>query len=142
MFHFSNLQDIKKTYAIIKETENDVEFQQNRFYPTLMKDLWKSFKLGARKVYNSYCYDQLSASIMDSWRCVSADGGETGYDYTIIPDEGQTDEEIAEYMHDSIVYCGHPNSPYDCTGERVTLWWSFKRTPAGITLIHAWGIDV
>lgn len=107
-------------------------------------EYYEEAKKACRHVYRNYSKreDPLSRSMRGSWRgCIDSDG-EGGKHYTIIPDEGQTDEELQEFMYDSPVYYGRINSPYDCTGKRFTRYCDFRRCPAGIIIIHDWGIDI
>ena len=138
MFELYNLKDIKRTYAILNKIENDPKYINCKF----PDEFWKQFKIEARKIYHRPCHDPLSVSIRNGWRTHIDGDGECGYDYTLIPDRGETDDEIKEIMYDSYVYRGRSNSPYDCTGRAFTRWWSSKRTPAGIVLIHAWSLDI
>lgn len=138
MFYFRSYKEVKSTYATCKEVQRVSDPLCKKF----SEEMWKEFKTSARRFYHRPRLDPLAESIRGSWRTHMDADGEYGYDYTIIPDRGETDEEIKEFMYDSPVYLGRSNSPYDCTGKAFTRWWSFKRTPAGIALIHAWGIDV
>lgn len=86
-------------------------------------------------------FDKLSAPLSEKWRTRYDKDGESAIDYRIIPDNGQTDEEIRDYILEEV---GHPPicSPYDCTGKPFMMWTHFARTPSGIVLIHSWGIDI
>lgn len=89
--------------------------------------------------------DALAKPMTEAWRCVMSDEcGEDGYDFRILPVENPndwTDKDIEEYIMDEV---GYPPicSPYDCTGKRFTSWTSWSRKPAGIVMIHSWGLDV
>lgn len=84
--------------------------------------------------------DKLAKSIQEDWRTVYANEyGESWYEYCIFQDDGETDEEIQDYV-DSLVL--HNYSQYDCTGKPFTRWTHWKRVPAGIVIIHALGLDV
>ena len=89
--------------------------------------------------------DPLAKSIREGWRSIYEDKfGESGTDFRIMPvEDGDdwTDEEIEEYIMDE-VGCPPINSPYDCTGKKFTWYVDFKRTPAGIVMIHSWSVDV
>ena len=143
-FHFGSYNQIRETYKVSKKVDaicakrSDLpaDFEEQR------KTFWDEFKAAARTFYNRPVNDPLSVPIRDGWRHSVSRDTESGYDYTIIPDEGQTDGEIAEYMYNSPVYLGSINSPYDCTGKHFTRWWQSTRTPSGIVLIHCWGIDI
>ena len=65
------------------------------------------------------------------------DGSVSEYWYE--PDEGETDEELNEYI-DSMTMEVH--SPYDCSGQRFTWDINWKRTPYGIRFIHRTALDI
>lgn len=90
---------------------------------------------------NQYSSDPLARSLRDEWRHGFSEDGESGYDYRIIPDNGQTEEEIEDQVCCEV---GYPPiySPYDCTGKRFTRWIKVRRAPAGFAVIHGWGLDV
>lgn len=76
------------------------------------------------------------------WRTIASEDGESGYDFRISKEAlDWEDLEIEETMEDQ-VGCSPINSPYDCTGRRFTAWTHFSRTPAGVVMIHHWGLDV
>ena len=89
--------------------------------------------------------DPLAKPMSDGWRGLMDDEcGENGYDFRILPVEDAdkwSDEAIEEYIMCEV---GYPPicSPYDCTGKRFTMWTSWKKVPAGIVMIHRWGLDV
>ena len=89
--------------------------------------------------------DPLEKPMTEGWRSLMDDEcGEEGYDFRILPvknPDDWEDEEIEEYILNKV---GYPpiNSPYDCTGKRFTMWVNWKRQPAGIVMIHRWGLDV
>lgn len=85
--------------------------------------------------------DPLEKSISDEWRHWINDDGEHGVDYTFVKDNGETDEEIQDYIESEV---GYPpiHSSYDCTGKRFTTFVHWRRTPGGIALIHHWALDV
>lgn len=86
--------------------------------------------------------DPLAAPITEAFRTrYDDDGGRV--EYGILPEDGTetTDEEIREYLHDCVAL-PHINSPYDCTGQPFTRWIDYKRTPAGIVVIHSIGLDI
>ena len=108
-------------------------------------------KINVRKIRNELKRidrefpDPLEKPITEGWRCyIDKKYGESGYHYRIFksadPDDW-TDEDIEEYIMSEVGY-GHINSPYDCTGRLFTRWCSWSKTPAGIVMIHAWGLDV
>lgn len=85
--------------------------------------------------------DRLEKSISEDWRTLINEDGEGGVDYIIFEDNGESDAEIQEYVDDEVGYAPI-NSPYDCTGRPSTWDKHWKRTPAGIVVIHRWAIDV
>ena len=90
---------------------------------------------------NSYREDPLAKSMRDDWRHVYDEDGEGGYDFCLMSDDGETEDEIREMAEDAV---GYPPicSPYDCTGKRFTRWITVNRVPAGFAVIHSWGLDV
>lgn len=118
-----------------------------------IKRIEDRFKKDCREFYKhreKYYPDPLSVPLRNNvkaWRTVSADHGESCADFIIIPDTWgelwETDpdsvtEDIEQFVHDT-VYC---YSGYDYpTGKVITLRWSYKRTPAGVAIIHERGID-
>lgn len=131
--HNIMISEIKKHYngIIPKEIAQYINEQE------------KQFKLDCREFYRHICKwhkDFLSVPIRNDkqWRTVSDDNGETCTDFIILPNDGQTDEDIEQFVYDT-VYCP---SYYDFpTGRMITLHWSFKRIPCGIAIIHERGID-
>lgn len=121
-------------------------------YGTIPEDyaeFWKKedadFKKDCREFYRyvmKYHVDPLSVPILNDkkvWRTVSTDNGESCTDFIIIPDKGQTDEDIEDFVH-TTVYC--PKYSYDySTGRVVTFGFSYRRIKAGILVIHERGID-
>ena len=85
--------------------------------------------------------DRLAQSISEEWRTLIVNDGEGGVDYIILEDNGESDAEIQEYVDEEVGYAPI-NSPYDCTGRPFTWDKHWKRTPAGIVVIHRWAIDV
>ena len=86
--------------------------------------------------------DELEKPITEEWRHIYMDEiGESGRYYAILPDEGETDDELSEWFDQCVAY-PPINSPYDCTGKRFTWLKHIKRTPAGIVVIHGWALDV
>ena len=90
---------------------------------------------------NQHHVDPLAKSMQEDWRHVCNECGDSGYDFCIIPDCGESEDEIRE-MAECMV--GYPpiSSPYDCTGLRFTCWIDVKRIPLGFAVIHHWGLDV
>lgn len=113
--------------------------------PESVPEVLHSIRIAARNVYRRPVYDPLRVPLTGGWRHVYDDDYEGGKHFCLLPDRPEdpyTDDEIREYIEDSDVYYGRVNSPYDCTGKRFTRWISWKRTPAGIALIHSWGLDI
>lgn len=88
------------------------------------------------------CVDPLEKPLTEAFRTLYDEEG--GYkEYGILPEDGTptTDDEIREYIEDNIklppIY-----SPFDCTGRHFTRWVDYKRTPAGIAIIHSVGMDI
>lgn len=52
-----------------------------------------------------------------------------------------SDDQLKDWVEENMVE--RVNSPYDCTGQRVTCWISWHRNPCGrISYVHRLGIDV
>ncbi len=84
---------------------------------------------------NSYT----DAASPENWHTVYTADGESWYDFIIIMDDGVTDDQMRE-MEDALrltIGCA-----FDCTGRPFTRWFSWTRTPAGIAIIHAIGLDI
>ena len=94
---------------------------------------------------NEYYRDPIEKSISEGWRGqIDYNCGDSGTDYRILKVENVdewTDDDIEEYIMENV---GYPPicSPYDCTGKRFTMWTHWSRQPAGIVMIHQWGLDV
>ena len=141
-----------RSYRQIKEAitnTNRVVEIMSKHMPTDFVDEYKKeaaedLKKDCREFYKYVCKwhnDPLSVPLRnkDHWRTVSTDNGENCTDFIILPDNGQTDEDIEDFVHCS-VYC--PRYSYDfATGRVITLSWHFKRTTYGIIIIHERGID-
>ena len=85
--------------------------------------------------------DVLKKPLTDEWRYRNDESGEYGIEYAIIQYEGQTREEIEDWLEENVAYppiC----EPYDCTGKRFTCHIHWSITPAGVVVIHHWGLDV
>lgn len=86
--------------------------------------------------------DPIAKPITADWRSgYDSELGESGYDYVIIPDCDDTDDELSDWFDCCIAY---PPifSPYDCTGKRFTSGKHIRRTPAGVVVIHRWSLDI
>lgn len=90
---------------------------------------------------SAYSVDPLEKSMRDEWRHVCDEYGEGGYDFCLMPDDGETEDEIREMAEAAV---GYPPicSPYDCTGKRFTRWITVHKVPAGFAVVHCWGLDV
>ena len=116
--------------------KNPVELQK------AMRDMIHGYREQLHRI-NSHRVDPLEKPLTKEFRVRYDEDGEGCKEYGILPEDGTetTDDEIREYIKD---YIELPpiNSPYDCTGKRFTRWVDYKRTPAGIVIIHATGLDI
>lgn len=81
-------------------------------------------------------------SLLDEARCHYEDNGEYFTEYGFLPERMNDwdDEMIQEEVDDLREYIC---SPYDCTGQRFTMWITWHRNPCGrISVVHRFGIDV
>ena len=85
--------------------------------------------------------DPLRHSMREEWRHLYDEDGEGGYDFAILPDNGETEEELYEQVMFEVGFAPI-TSPYDCTGKRFTAWVDIKRVPDGVAVVHRWGLDV
>lgn len=63
-------------------------------------------------------------------------------EYGFLPEKCNTwsDEDVQERIDDMVEYV---TGPYDCTGQRFTMWIAWHRNPGGrISFVHRLGIDV
>ena len=143
----SRYDRIKDLYDIFREIEKIVASHEPK-NPERAMEIRKKYRTEIReelKKINRYYIDPLEKPLTDGWRHqIDEEYGEDGTDYRILPVENAddwTDEEIEDYIMSEV---GYPpiNSPYDCTGKRFTAWTSWKKQPAGIIMIHHWGLDV
>lgn len=91
---------------------------------------------------NRHRIDPLSKPLTQEFRTIfDEEGGYT--EYGIVEEDGTetTDEEIEEYI-ERCIKLPEINSPYDCTGQHFTRWVDYKRTPAGIAIVHSVGMDI
>lgn len=142
-------REMKSRYNGIRIAENYVRTHYETPSEECVKyiaDTWTDFRKECREFYkyvNKYHADRLSVPVLNNknvWRTVSDDNGETGTDFIIIPDNGETEEDIKEIVYDS-VFCGYGDLLIDCTGKRCTRSWGYRRTPCGIAIIHRWCFD-
>ena len=108
-----------------------------------------NLKKAERIFYKSFT-DSLAIPVTNNvrkWRTISTDG-ESATDFIIIPDkwtdlwgtenEYEAYEDIENFVFETVGY----KSSYDFpTGQQITFYWSFKRTKAGIAIVHERGID-
>lgn len=85
--------------------------------------------------------DPLRYSVREEWHRLYDKDGEGGYDFTILPDNGETEEGLYKQVMFEVGFAPIA-SPYDCTGKRFTAWVEIKRVPAGVAVVHRWGLDV
>ena len=91
---------------------------------------------------NRHRIDPLAKPMTQEFRTLfDEEGGYT--EYGIVEEDGTetTDEEIEEYI-EKCIKLQEINSPYDCTGQHFTRWVDYKRTPAGIAIVHSVGMDI
>lgn len=133
-------RDIKTLSEILKKTEELTGKPLDDFTRT-------EFKKACRSVYrrhDMYYHDPLAVPVRNSkgqWRTVSDNNGEDGTDFIFWDNPDATDVEIMNFVY-ATVYCGHNNTPYDCSGKRVTLSWDYRRLPCGVAITHHWGLDI
>jgi len=142
-------REMKTKYIGIKKAEDyfrthyeNISKESEEYF----SDLFTDFRKECREFYrhiNKYHTDPYSVPVLNSnnvWRTVSDDNGETGTDFIIIPDNGETEEDIKELVYDS-VFCGYGDLLIDCTGKRCTRSWSYRKVPCGIIITHKWCFD-
>ena len=109
-----------------------------RYYENCIREMKHSVRQDIKKFYELNP-DQLAHPLTEAWR--HGGDGESGWDYIIIPDNGQSNVEIEEFIETEV---GYPPiiSPYDCTGKRFTWCKTWRRTPVGIAVTHHWSVDI
>lgn len=133
LFTMSTHKDIKNVYKII----SDKRFKDYRIPLCTQAD----FRVACRNIYHRPSKDRLSVPVSNNkkvWRTIADPEGDTSTDFIIIPDNGQTKEEIEQFVYDT-VYC--PSNYCYSTGRVITLSWDYKKLPCGIAIIHRTGID-
>lgn len=143
MGRYDNVRNLYRAMAnmckILKSMGRDADVP--KIEVEYRKDIRKELKSA-----NMYYTDPLEKSLKEGWRTVVDDDdlAVSGTDFRIVVlEEGEewTDEEIEEFIQDEVVY---PPiwEPWDCTGKRFTRWYTWRRQPVGIVMIHAWGTDL
>ena len=117
-------------------TKNDIklyyEFIREGFNPT---PDWKRQVRRSLKTRG----DPLAKSLREDSRFYYREDGESMYEYGLADWLHWTDEEIKRAVRDME---RHNTTPYDCSGKMCTCWISWKRTPAGVAIVHAMVLDV
>ena len=152
----NSYSSIRTQYEVYNRCINFIKSQNNGKIPeTEVNGLlqWeRDIKAACRHFYKNYdrLYpDPLSVPICNTkhiWRTVAdrdSDGkicGDSCTDFIIIPDHGQTHDELKEYVQDHCPY--YYRSSYDFpTGQMITMSTYFTRIPCGIMVVHCRGID-
>lgn len=150
----TNYDSIRTRIENISET---IEFMRSISVPEnqiqeYTKRATDNLKRKTREFYrhlDEYRPDPISAPIRNTsnvWRTVAdryQDGtvcGDSCTDFIIIPDNGQTDSELEDYVQIHCPYYYRPCHDFP-TGHMITTGLSFTRTPAGIFIRHSRGID-
>ena len=135
-----HIENVNRMVRIFHEHNRIPESEIQEIKDEYIKDIKTASRDFYRRV-NKYHTDPYSVPVFNdkkSWRSVSTDGGETRTDFIVIPDNGQTDDDIEEFIFTTV---GH-KSYYDFpTGQLVTLHYYIERIPLGIKIIHECGID-
>ena len=127
---------------------NRLYFFMLHHYPAMVTTDWK------RRVRRSMksIRDPLARSLRDhtlfeayndptAWRSGrrSPDDNESITDYVIVWGDGLTDEDMADVERElRLDIC----SPYDCTGRLFTAYFTWKRLPCGMAMIHRKCLDI
>ena len=82
-------------------------------------------------------YDPLAKSLREESRFLYRHDGESMYEYGLAKWLDWTDDDIQRAVRDM-----ERHSVYDCSGKMCTRWISWKRTPAGVAIVHAMVLDV
>lgn len=152
----NSYNSIRTQYEMYNRVINRIKRHHDGIIPDSEKNgllEWENeIKEGCRafyRTYDRYYPDPLSVPIMNTkhiWRTVDdrdSDGkicGDSCTDFIIIPDNGQTYEELEEYVQDHCPY--YYRSGYDFpTGRMITYGTGFTRTRLGILITHSRGID-
>lgn len=72
------------------------------------------------------------------WRCVCP-WDDSVTEFAIARDCDWTDDDLRDLVNDEWI---RVTGPYDCTGKWFTRNFHWKRTPAGVALIHTKGLDI
>lgn len=140
-------KDIKNEYRNLHKLE---EICSKHCTPEQVKEYIDEYRKDivteCRKFYKrqaKYSVDRFSVPLFNSkqiWRTVGDSDGMTGTDFIIIPDNGETDEDIEEFVRDT-VFCGYGDLLIDCTGKKCSWGWYARRVPCGIAITHDWAYD-
>lgn len=128
-------------YAKASSNLNDSDRKQvKKHFESSISDVKRRMRQEIRQYYENHP-DPLTHPLSEAWRHGIDEDGESGWDCIIIPDKGETDEDIEAFIDYEV---GYPPiwGPYDCTGKRFTWLKTWKRTPVGIAITHRWGLDV
>ena len=141
----------------IESHRENIELYKQCGMPTdaikqIEKDFAVRLKKAMREFYkteDNYNRDPLSVPIRNTehiWRTVAdrySDGricGDSCTDFIIIPDHGQTYEELDEYVRYHCPYYYRHGHDFP-TGQMITMSTYFTRIPCGIMVVHCRGID-
>jgi len=116
------------------------ELPNNRAVSGFVKEELKRIRRRIKNL-NDNMVDPLEKSLADEWRHRCREDGEGGVDYALIQDNGETDEEIEDFVRYEV---GYPEiySQWDCTGRPFTVSIDWHRNNGTISLIHRWALDV
>ena len=115
-----------------------------------MTTITKTTKRIVRNLYKNNVKqgeDRLAYGLTQADRAVSSDEGYTEYGYLTHEDVlearstfGEGEEGLRAWFEDARTYSVH--SPYDCTGEPFTKWFTLHVNPCGVvSFTHAVGYD-
>lgn len=108
------------------------EFLRDGFEPTpdLKRQVRRSLKT---------CDDPLAKSLREESRFYYKNDGESMYEYGLANWLHWKDDDIQRAVRDME---RHNTTPYDCSGKMCTCWISWKRTKAGVAIVHYMTLDV
>ena len=135
--YFSFLRSVKdlphtgKTKQMLDDTKRFLRSETHLQPDPILRSLRDHFFDEIFRDYDPYAWR--THVVSDAW-------DSSWYRYTIVIDSGQlTDAQIDERIESLRMSTG---SCFDCTGRPFTIYLHWKRTPAGIAIIHHIGIDV